>query len=231
MTPPFEKRESVFAVGFRSVRANAVPMAVLWLMAVALVVVYYRIPGAADLLEPLRRWQDAHEIWGSVLSRAVFCGLLPGVFILTGRAPRPRRPVATILAQTVWCGAWGVWYVFFYRDLAQMFGDGSDLATLVKKTVVDMFVWSALAMIPLYAVFCHWLGHGLSWTRARDHWPRRFVRDLVLPNLIVNWCIWIPVMMAVYAFPRALQIQLVGLAGAFWSLVLLNIGSRDKGGE
>ena len=66
----------------------------------------------------------------------------------------------------------------------------------------------------------------LSLAKAKENWPRHFVRELVLPNYITNWCIWIPVMMAVYAFPLTLQIHLGGFAGAFWTLVFLYLGAR-----
>ena len=43
-------------VGAASTKANAVPMAVLWLLAASAVVVYYRVPGAAGAFEPLAKW-------------------------------------------------------------------------------------------------------------------------------------------------------------------------------
>ena len=54
--------------------------------------------------------------------------------------------------------------------------------------------------------------------------PDRFYHGLVLPNLLVNWVLWIPVTFAIHAFPTPLQIQLSGLAAALFSLMLLAIG-------
>ena len=216
-------------IGLVSVRANAVPMAVLWMMSVALAVGYYWISGVAAVLEPLRVWQGEHEFVGAVLSRVLFCGIVPGFFLLTVKTIRPKRPWATIVAQSVWCGGWGVFYVFLFRWMTEWFGAGPELMTLVKKTAFDMFVWSAFVMVPLNAVFFFWVGQDLSLAKAKENWPRHFVRELVLPNYITNWCIWIPVMMAVYAFPLTLQIHLGGLAGAFWALVLLYQNAHLRG--
>lgn len=214
-------------IGLASVRANAVPMVVLWALAAALAVGYYWIPVVAAVLEPLRKWQGEHEFVGAFVSRVFFCGLVPGVFLLTVKAIRPKKPWTTMVAQALWCGGWGLFYVYLYRWMSEWFGDGPELLTLVKKTAFDMFVWSAFVMIPLNAVFFFWVGHDLSLAKAKENWPRHFVRELVLPNYITNWCIWIPVMMAVYAFPLTLQIHLGGFAGAFWTLVFLYLGARQ----
>ena len=50
-----------------------------------------------------------------------------------------------------------------------------------------------------------------------------FLMDVCLPMLVSNWIVWIPVMVVNYVFPLPLQIQLVGLASAFWMLVALRI--------
>ena len=77
------KFRDALSVGLRSVRANAVPMAVLWAIAVALVLAYHAIPAVAAALEPISRWQTAGGWGAAFLNRVVFCGLLPGVFMVT----------------------------------------------------------------------------------------------------------------------------------------------------
>ena len=55
-------------------------------------------------------------------------------------------------------------------------------------------------------------------------------RDFLLGDclilLVANWIVWIPVSVAVYAFPLPLQIQLVGLASSFWMLVALRAAAK-----
>ena len=58
------KFRDALAVGLRSVRANAVPMVVLWAVAVALVFAYHAVPAVAAALEPISRWQTAGG-WGA----------------------------------------------------------------------------------------------------------------------------------------------------------------------
>ena len=222
-------REAV-RVGLASARANVVPMVVLWAMAVALAVGYYFVPGVAAALEPLKRWQVESGWFAALLNRVAFCGILPGVFLLTVRAIRPRRPWRTILAYCVWAGAWGVLCDRFFTLQTALFRSGTDFTTVALKTAVEQLVWTALFCVPLGTVFFFWLSRDFSWRRTRAEWPRRFVRDACLPILIADWCVWVPVSVAVYCFPLPLQIQLTGFAGAFWMLVGLQIGVGTKGG-
>ena len=214
-------------VALESARANFVPMAVLWSVAFLTVFAYYRLAGVAAALEPLARWQRAHEAAGAFLSRVVFSGIVPGLFMLALPAIRPPRPWLTLAVETLWCAAWAVPCGLLYRLQAAWFGAGHDWSTLVLKTCVDQFAWTAFVLAPANAAFFFWLGRGLSLTRARAEWPSRWVREICLPNLLSNWMIWIPVSFAVFSFPPALQIQVSGLIGSFWTLLLMEIGRRS----
>ena len=99
----------------------------------------------------------------------------------------------------------------------------TDLATLAKKTLVDQLVWNVFLCTPVNAVFFPWAARDFRESARRS--CHDFLQDcLVL--LVANWIVWIPVMVAVYAFPLPLQIQLVGLAGSFWMLVALRAAAR-----
>lgn len=50
-------RVNAFAKALASVRANLVPMVVLWLFAGAFLVLYYWVPGGAAVFGPLKDWQ------------------------------------------------------------------------------------------------------------------------------------------------------------------------------
>ena len=212
------------SIGIQSVRANLVPMVVLWVMAAMTVGIYYWIPGGDGVFKPFAAWQRDSGWVAAFLNRVLFCGLLPGVFLLAIKSIRPRRPLVTILAQTLWCGIWGVVFDFYFRWLDSCLGSGTDFLTLAVKTVADEFVLTAFLSAPADAVFFFWIGRNFSLRQVHDEWPRSFYRDLVLPNLISNWCVWVPVSFAVFAFPLVLQIQVSGFAAAFWTLMCLQIG-------
>lgn len=214
-------------IGLDSARVNAVPMVILWLAAFVTVGGYYWLPGFARALEPLAQWQRNSGWMAAFLNLFVFCGVIPGVFICSIKALRPQHPLATVLVQSLWCGLWGAVNNGLYIMLSKMFGNGTDFLTLVLKTAVDQFVWTVFVVAPINAAFYFWVGRDFSLARTRTEWPRRFVRDVFLPNLLANWIVWIPVLCVVFAFPLPLQIQLAGIASSFWTLMCLQIGRRS----
>ena len=215
-------------IGWASVKANAVPMVALWVLAVLLISAYSLIPVFAEAMEPVRRWQIESGWKAPFLNRVFFCGLLPGVFLCACPSLRPRHVLAVIACESVWNGLLGVAGDWSFRVLTGVFGSGTDVGTLVGKTLVDQFVWTVLFIAPVNAVFHFWLVRGFSFARARREWPLHFYGQLVAPNLVSNWCVWIPVQFTVFMFPLDLQIHMNGLVCAFWTLMCLQIGRRTK---
>ena len=159
------KSSSSLQIGGESVKANAVPTLILQCAAVGLVMAYYLLPSFRGLTEPIADWHREYGWRAAFVSQAFFCGVLPGLFLLAFRSIRPRHPFLTILAQTLWCGTFGI--------------------------------------------CCNEL-----------------FRRMVLPNLLPNWVVWIPVSLVVFSFPFPLQIHVNGLICTFWTLMCLQIGRR-----
>lgn len=213
-------------IGLESVKATAVPMVVLWVLAVLMVVSFYRVPAMNAVFGPLARWQTESGWGAAFLNRVIFCGVIPGMFLLGVKSIRPLRPLLTVCVYSLWGGCWGVACDGFYTLQDAVFGAGTGLATLAKKTLVDQLVWNVFVCTPANALFFPWV--------ARDfkRGPRRNDRDFVqdcLVLLVANWIVWIPVTVAIYAFPLPLQIQLVGLACSFWMLVALRAAAKGSG--
>ena len=215
-------------IGWNSIKDNRIPLFFLWALAFSLVLSYYKLPVAKKLLQPIFNLQF-HGGWkAAVANRVVFCGLLPGIFLATVRSIRPRRTVATILANCMWMGLWGVLSNMFFTMQASIFGNNIDFTTILCKILVDKCIWSALLCVPLNSLFFFWEGCDLSLTRCKSQWPGNYIRNIYLPLLVTDFMVWIPVQCAVYMFPLPLQIQLVGFAGAFWTLVGLSTESNAR---
>lgn len=213
-------------IGWSSVKANAVPMVVLWGLSALLVALYYGLPSVSAALQVTGEWQSAHRLVGALMSRVVFCGLVPGVFMLAQASLRPRRAWLTVFATTVWNVVWAVPFDVFYHLQTAMFGEGGTLQTLVCKLVVDQFVWTVCLVSPANALFFRWQGADFSLASLRLVDVCRDWRMVFLPNLVANWCVWIPTTLAVYVFPTDLQIHVSGLIGSFWILLCLELGRR-----
>lgn len=214
-------------IGWESVKANAVPAAVLWSLAGTLVAAYYGLAWVRDVLGPAERLLAEMGAWGGFASLAFYLGVLPGAFFLFVRSLRPQHPVLTCVAQSVWNGILGAACSYFFLFQDALFGTGRDVCTLAAKTAFDQFVWTAFVVAPANAVFYFWVSRGFSFARVCADWPKGFFRHLVMPNLLMNWIVGIPNNLAVYAFPTALRVQVIGLLGVFWVLVCLQIGKRS----
>ena len=201
-------------------------MVVLWLLAGVLVGAYCLLVPFREMLEPVADWHRACGWRAAFASQAIFCGILPGVFLLAFRSIRPRHPFLTILAQSLWCGGFGVCCNELFHLMAAAFGDNAHVSTVMVKAAIDQFVWTVLIIAPANAVFFFWLGRDFSFVRVKREWPRPFIRRMVMPNLISNWIVWIPVSLAIFTFPFSLQIHVNGIACTFWMLMCLQIGRR-----
>ena len=213
-------------MGWAAAKANAVPMVVLWGFSLALVLAYYLSATFAGWLEPVFRWQKESGYLAAALNRAFFYGVVPGLFQILLPRLRPRRVLLTILASGLWSALFGVATDALYRAMTWAFGSGHDLVTLALKTGVNQFVWTVLVIAPANAVFFFWVARDFALRRTRAEWPGDYVRRVYLPNLVSNWCVWIPVNLAVFSFPLPLQVQLSGLVGSFWTLMCLKLGEK-----
>ena len=211
--------------GLDAAKANRLPMFVLWLIAAAMIVGYSTVPCVAASLELLMELQLKFGWLAAFASRLVFTGLIPGLFLCSMRSLRPDRPLAVIVAQSLWCGIWGVVCDKMYIFVDWMFGAGTDALSVSLKVLFDQLPWTVLVIAPANAVFYFWVGRGFSLRRTHDEWPAgRFWRTLVLSFLLANWCVWIPVTVTVFMFPLPLRVHVVGFVSAFWALMCLRIG-------
>ena len=209
-----------------SVRANLLPMVVLWGLAGAAVAAYYLMPGVAEALKVFADWQVEYGKVASFANRFVCGGVVPGVFRLTRPSIRPTRAVATVLAQSVWCGLMGIAVDVFFTLQGMWFGTEPSLGVAVMKTLVDQFGFCVLFATPLNALFYPWVGNGFSFRRNGGGMTRDwFVRSYV-SNIVMNWAITVPTLVAIYLFPMELQITVSGFVCAIWALLAIFIGCK-----
>ena len=221
------KTGGFFRIGWEAVKANRLPMLVLWVLACCVVLAYYSIPNFASALGVVATWQVKSGWRAAFLNRVLFLGVLPGVFLVAVESLRPRRVWLVLFWQSLWCGLWGIATDGWYQFQAFVFGEGRDFVTLLSKTLLDQFAFTALLNAPANALFFFWLSQDMSWANCRRHCPHDIVRGMILPNLVTNWCVAFPVVFALYALPLPLQVQISGFTSAFWVLACLQIGVRS----
>ena len=113
-----------YRIGVESARINVAPGLLLQAIALALVWAYYSIAPFESFLETLSMSPLLAGPGGAFVSRAFFGGILPGAIMVTFPALRPRFPLRTILAMTLYWGVMGVVVYGLYALQAWMFGEG-----------------------------------------------------------------------------------------------------------
>lgn len=203
-------------------------MFALWGVACAVVIFYWRSEAFCGIMETVVRMQVAGGYGAAFLNRLIFCGFVPGAFILSLPHLRPSRCAGMIVLLTaLWCGAWGMVCDGFYRAQELCFGAERTLGVALMKTFVDQFVFNVFVIAPSSAAFYFWTANGLDVRKTLRRWPKDWGTGIVLPNLVTGWCVNIPVFLALYYLPQPLQVQLSGLVSSFWTLVALRIGRRS----
>lgn len=214
-------------IGWRSIRANRLPVVVLWGLAALLSFGYWKVPGVRGAAGPLHEALVRHPWTGAFLTQLFFLGFLPWTFYRTVRGIRRCRSALTCALQVLWGCATGCLCMWFFRFQEAVFGPSDSFAAVLKKALLDQFGWTVL-LAPPSATFFFWLGRDLSFPACRRDWPgRRFLPAIVLPNLLMNWCVAIPTSLSVYTFPAELRLPVCGLIGTAWTLLGVRIGEES----
>jgi hypothetical protein len=218
-----------FSAGFRAARANFIPGLFIQALMVAMVCLYYFFTPAHSWFQALAA-AKAQWGYGFALASAVAAGaLLPMLLkVLTVQRGRvTRADLAELIFLCVFWGLDGVIIDTFYRFQALIFGANADFATVLKKVLVDQFIYNPLFAAP-YTVICFEFKNQAFRLRSIGHvFTAAFYRTHVIPTLCATWAVWIPVTTAIYLLPSLLQVPLFALALSFWSLLVTYITSRS----
>jgi len=208
-------------MGLAAARANIVPAAMLWTIAIGLVVAYYSIEPVRGALGEVAALKDRYGLLYSMVSTALFGGLLPLVFQSIPRSTRSQVKWRHLPFFLIFWAVKGAEIDLFYRWLAFVFGDGNDVATILPKVLFDMFVWGPLWAVPSMALTYIWKDCGYSWQRFRQRLGKHWYRERVLPVFITNLAIWIPAVSAIYSFPSVLQLPVQNIILCMFVLLVL----------
>jgi hypothetical protein len=207
--------------GFRSARANLLPGLVLQMVALGLVVAYYRHAPTRDALNELAEWKIKIGVLFAIVSTGLFGGLLPVLYLRFSRSGQESYSWAQGAAITAFWAYKGLEVDLFYRVLARWVGSGHEVGTIVTKMVLDQFVYCPLFAVPVTVLVYEWIslrfdrGAMASDIRAGSWFYRR-----VLPLLISNLWVWLPTVAIIYSLPTPLQLPLQNLVLLFFTLLV-----------
>lgn len=164
-----------------------------------------------------------------VLAGAVLPELLRIAFFQSGKPTR--RNLWLLLTAAPFWGLLGVMVDLLYRLQAVWFGTGHDGFTILRKVLVDQFLFNPLISAPLT----------VGWFLLRDDrfrpraWKQilraDFFLDKVFPVLVAGWCVWIPGVVLIYSMPPLLQVPVAVFIQIFWVLIFTTMEERLRKAE
>lgn len=195
---------------------------------VALVLVYYFFAPAHSWFQGLAlaksKWGYCFSFSSAVIAGALLPTLLKWLTIDRGRFSG--ADLAELIFLCIFWGGDGVIIDSFYRVQAVIFGAQPDFPVVLKKVLVDQFIYNPVFAAP-YTVACfQFKNWGYDWRRIQELFTVDFYRREAVPALCATWVVWIPVTAAIYALPSLLQIPLFALALTFWSLLVTYITTK-----
>jgi hypothetical protein len=218
---PQSRREAPWLAGLRAARANVVPGLIVQSLMLAVLLAYY-------FYQPMRGWLNAlagikeQLSYGYSAINAIVAGaLIPELLrIFVFQKGKIRRSNFSNLLFTVpfWCGM-GVVVDFFYRCQAGWFGTDATLPIVLKKVLVDQFLYNPLFAAPVTAWLYDWKNRGYPTRGIGVFFTAAYYRSVVVPTLCATWGVWIPVVTIIYSLPSLLQIPLFGLALSMWVML------------
>jgi hypothetical protein len=215
-------------IGLAAARANLIPGLVLQSAAFALLASYYWVPSVRDALELISQWQARFGVAFSLGTYLFFCGVIPYLFCLAIPALRPREPGKALLFAFGFWGTMGLILPKFYAFQGFLYGNGTDWRTVALKIMTDQMGYTLFFASPSVAIAHLWKDRGYSWSAIRPLLGKGWYRRLVVPNLAMNWALWIPSLCVIYSLPPLLQSHVAGLIGGFWALMSLQIAAHTK---
>lgn len=228
-------RSSPLAVAWKKGKTaawiNRWPGLCLWGFGVGLIASYYSLPVVQEFLESLGRLKT---YWGwrfSVVSTALFGGVLPMVLPLVFGRRIPKHFVYLFVSNTVFWALKGLEIDWFYQLQAWLLGDDSNWQTVAVKVLVDQTLYAPLVGLLNCVLFYIWRDNGFSISRTRESLGSQWYVKKVLPALISNWCVWLPSVIIIYCLPLPLQLPVQNLILCFWVLVLVFFTDEDESEE
>jgi len=204
-----------------AVVANWRPFLLVQMVALALVVAYYLVPGAASATAALAAFKVRGGFLFSGLGMAITGGLLPEVAKWVTRMPSRRLGIGDLAFQMAVFAFLGVSIDALYRWLGHVFGLGATPQIVLEKVFFDQLFFAPFVSISFSTTVFLWRDAGFDLGRTRlefrnGNWATRFTSLLVM-----CWAFWFPVLACVYAMPPNLQFCLGLCAQTAWGLLLL----------
>jgi hypothetical protein len=211
--------------GIAAARENLFPALFLQGILAILIATYFLWPKSAVILYELSQWKARGGIYFSFAATGFAGGILSEICKVLF-AQRGRWTCANVedgVFNFLLLGFAGSVVHVFYDYQAFWFGDRLAWSVVLRKTLVDMGLFTPFWATPYQSIFWLWKNKGYSWTGVSRELRTVYFSEHYLPVLMMQWVFWIPVVMMTYSLPLALQFPFFLAAVAIWGLLLATL--------
>ena len=216
----------IFKTGLAAAKKNVGPGLLLQGFALALVLLYYFHAPTREILLKIPEIQQRMGVWFPILATAFFGGVIPYIFLIVRKRIVPGRHISTLLFMPSFWALMGLSIDALYRAQALLFGSEPNAATVIKKVLVDQFIFCVIWSAPVTTLAMCWKDHNFSLKATKSDLSRKFITQNIPAVLIAMWGVWIPTVAIVYSLPLALQFPLFNIVLCFWSLLLTALSTE-----
>jgi len=219
--------EAPWRAGLRAAHANLVPGFILQAVALALVLAYYWHPPTRAVFEQLTALRGRTGLLFSVLATALCGGILPLVYLRLNPATRAGYTWKSFVFFTLFWAAKGIELDYWYRLLAWSVGNDTQVRTVAIKVFLDQTVYCPIWAVVVTVLAYAWHAAGFRWAPLRtDFRAGQWYRRHILPSLLANLGLWVPLTCLIFALPLSLQLPLFDLVLVFYTLLITHITRR-----
>lgn len=215
----------------KALRTNLLPGLLLQFLMAAMTAAYLWNPAARRAFGELALLRSHWGLLFSFIGTSFASALLPEVLRLLlppiNSTQTPGLKARLCFALPFW-GLIGMQVDLFYRLQYLIFGPSDSAVVIMKKVMVDAFLYCPLLAVPQVVCILLWRDYGFNFHGFRDHTPMKFYALKIFPVLLANWMVWIPLVCLIYSLPPALGVPFFIVAQSFWVMVLTTLSSTEK---
>jgi hypothetical protein len=226
---------SPFRLGLQAATANALPGLVLVATAVAILIAYHFLPPVTAVLDRLADWKLRYGFGYSIISTALFGGVLPILVLQLRPTERHRRALHHLPFFAAFWATKGIEIDALYRLQAAMFGEAANVGTILPKVLIDQFIYVPLWAVPSTVLAYLWRDCGYRLPALHRHLGSRWYQVRVIPVLLSNWGVWVPTVAVIYCLQLPLQLPVQNLILCLWAMLVMfltdeSAAARPAGG-
>ncbi|RQW06004.1 hypothetical protein EH223_03290 [candidate division KSB1 bacterium] len=210
-------------------KRNWLPGLILQLFGVMVVVAYYFIAPFRNVLQIVADMKASGGYIFSAVITAIFAGFIPFIVQIIFEKERPNR-------MHVWAGVFlmffwayrGVEVDLLYRYQAIWFGDELSFTVILKKTLIDQFIYAPFWSIAIVTLGILFKDCRLSWRTFRRQIDRTFI-TVTYPSIVFStWIIWVPGVAIIYSLPQLLQVPMMNIIACFYAILVMYLTRHRK---